>query len=286
MTISVRRLSPAIGAEVAGFNPRSFSDADRDALQQAWYEHLVLLIRTDVLTDDEFVAFVSRMGQIENAVNLSPLSTRQEVMIVSNIRQEGKQVGELPDGEMSFHFDRVHQKKPTRASVLQAVEIPSVGGDTCFANMYLAYETLPEAVKKKIDGRMALNAYDYQSTSAEKKQLDRSAQTAIHPVVRTIPETGRKSLFVSRLMTERIVDMPEDESRELLNMICDHAEQPQFMYQHQWKVGDILMWDNRCSTHARTDFDGSQRRLMKRIALADSVVPQQSAVAASRRSVV
>ncbi len=275
MAFSIRLLSSAIGAEAVGFDPRNFTDADRDAFQQAWYQHLVMLIRCPkVLSDDEFVAFMSRMGQIENARKLSPLSTRQEVMIISNIRENGQLVGALPDGELSFHFDRVHQKKPTRATVLHAIEIPDKGGETCFANMYSAYDTLPDAVKKKIDGRQALNTYEYGATSAGVKKLDADAQTAIHPVVRTIPETGRKSLFVSRLMTDKIIGMPEDESRELLNLINDHCEQPQFIYQHQWQVGDILMWDNRCATHARKDFDSSQRRLMKRIALADAAVPQ------------
>jgi taurine dioxygenase len=274
VSLTIRPLSSAIGAEAIGFDPRNFTDAERDALQQAWYQHLVMLIRTPVLDDDEFVAFMSRMGQIENARKLSPLSTRQEVMIISNIRENGQTVGALPDGELSFHFDRVHQKKPTRATALQAVEIPDAGGDTCFANMYLAYETLPEAIKQKIEGRKALNTYDYGATSAGQKIIGDDAPTAIHPVVRTIPETGRKSLFVSRLMTDRIIDMPEDESRKLLTMISDHCEQPQFIYRHRWQVGDILMWDNRCSTHARMDFDGSQRRLMKRIALADMAVPQ------------
>ena len=275
MTFTIRPLSAGIGAEAVGFDPRNFTDADRDALQQAWYQHLVMLVRaTPVLSDDEFVAFMSRMGQIENARKLSPLSSRIEVMIISNIRQNGQLVGALPDGELSFHFDRVHQKKPTRATVLHAIEIPDKGGDTCFANMYLAYETLPDAIKTKIDGRLALNTYEYGATSAEVKKIDEDAPTAIHPVVRTIPETGRKSLFVSRLMTDKIIDMPPDESRELLNLISDHCERPEFIYQHQWKIGDILMWDNRCSTHARMDFDSSQRRLMKRIALADTVVPQ------------
>ena len=275
MTFTIRPLSSAIGAEAVGFNPRNFTDADRDALQQAWYQHLVMLVRaTPVLSDDEFVAFMSRMGQIENARKLSPLSSRIEVMIISNIRQNGQLVGALPDGELSFHFDRVHQKKPTRATVLHAIEIPDKGGDTCFANMYAAYETLPAEIKTKIDGRFALNTYEYGATSAGVKRIDADAPTAIHPVVRTIPETGRKSLFVSRLMTDQIIGMPSEESRELLNLISDHCEQPRFIYQHQWKVGDILMWDNRCSTHARMDFDSSQRRLMKRIALADSVVPQ------------
>ena len=275
MAFTIQPLSSAIGAEAVGFDPRNFTDADRDALQLAWYEHLVMLVRvTPVLSDDEFVAFMSRMGQIENARKLSPLSSRIEVMIISNIRENGQLVGALPDGELSFHFDRVHQKKPTRATALHAIEIPDKGGDTCFANMYLAYETLPEATKKKIEGRLALNTYEYGATSAGVKKIDGDAPAAIHPVVRTIPETGRKSLFVSRLMTDSIIGLPEDESRRLLDEISDHCEQPRFIYQHHWTVGDIVMWDNRCSTHARTDFDSAQRRLMKRIALGDSVVPQ------------
>ena len=175
MTVTFKPLNPVLGAEAVGFDPRNFTDGERDALQQAWYRHLVMLIRTPVLTDDEFVAFMQRMGQIENARKLSPLSTRQEVMIISNIRENGRTVGALPDGELSFHFDRVHQKKPTRATALHAIEIPDKGGDTCFANMYLAYETLPDAVKERIDGRQALNTYDYGATSAEKKNLAQGA---------------------------------------------------------------------------------------------------------------
>ena len=275
MTLSFRPLSPVIGAEAVGFDPRNFSHAERDELQQAWYRHLVMLVRAaPILSDDEFVAFMSRLGQIENARKLSPLSSRIEVMIISNIRENGQTVGALPDGEVSFHFDRMHQKKPTRATALHAIEIPDAGGDTCFANMYLAYETLPEAIKKTIEGRQALNTYEYGATSADRKNIVDGVPTAVHPVVRTIPETGGKSLFVSRLMTDRILGMPDDESRELLDLISDHCEQPRFSFQHQWQVGDILMWDNRCTTHARTDFDSSQRRLMKRIALADAEVPQ------------
>ena len=274
MALTFRPLSKVIGAEAVGFDPRNFTDAERDAFNQAWYQHLVMLIRCPkVLSDDEFVDFMARMGQIENARKLSPLSTRQEVMIISNIRENGQLVGALPDGELSFHFDRVHQKKPTRATALHAIEIPDKGGETCFANMYAAWDTLPDAIKVKIDGRMALNTYEYGATHADVKKIDEAAPAAIHPVVRTIPETGRKSLFVSRLMTDRIIDMPESESRALLNLISDHCEQAQFIYEHHWQVGDILMWDNRCSTHARKDFDASQRRLMKRIALADAVVP-------------
>jgi len=274
VSFTIRELSPAIGAEAVGFDPCNFSGEDCAAFLQAWHRHLVMLIRGPVLSDDEFVAFMSRLGQIENARKLSPLSTRQEVMIISNIRENGQTVGALPDGELSFHFDRVHQKKPTRASALHAIEIPDEGGDTCFANMCMAYDTLPDNLKSRLTGLKALNTYDYGATTPGKKVVDEAAQTAIHPVVRTIPETGRKSLFVSRLMTDQIIGMPEGESRAVLDTLSDHCEQPRFMYRHKWQVGDIVLWDNRCSTHARMDFDGSQRRLMKRIALADALVPQ------------
>ncbi len=274
MTLSFRPLSPVIGAEAVGFDPRQFSDDERDQFKAAWLQHLVMLIRTpNVLSDDEFVALMSRLGTIENARKLSPLSSRIEVMIISNIRENGQLVGALPDGELSFHYDRAHQKKPTRATALHAIEIPDKGGETCFANMCLAYETLPVEIKQKIEGKQALNTYEYGATHAEAKKLDDDAPSAVHPVVRTIPETGRKALFVARLMTDKILGLPDDESRMLLNQIADHCEQPKFSYEHHWQVGDILMWDNRCSTHARKDFDASQRRLMKRIALGDAVAP-------------
>ncbi len=274
MTLSFRPLSPVIGAEAVGFDPRQFSDDERDQFKAAWLQHLVMLIRTpNVLSDDEFVALMSRLGVIENARKLSPLSSRIEVMIISNIRENGQLVGALPDGELSFHYDRAHQKKPTRATALHAIEIPDKGGETCFANMCLAYETLPVEIKQKIEGKQALNTYEYGATHAEAKKLDDDAPSAVHPVVRTIPETGRKALFVARLMTDKILGLPDDESRMLLNQIADHCEQPKFSYEHHWQVGDILMWDNRCSTHARKDFDASQRRLMKRIALGDAVAP-------------
>src|SRR5713226_6169426 len=130
-------------------------------------------------------------------------------MVVSNIRDDqGKNLGRLPDGEMSFHYDMVHQKRPNKAGILHAIELPPTGGDTCFANMY-----------------------QYGSTNTVAKKLSEGAPAAIHPVVRTIPETGRKALYVSRLMTDRIIGLSEEDSRVLLNELCDHCEQPRFIYQ-------------------------------------------------------
>src|SRR4029079_5287915 len=149
--------------------------------------------------------------------------------------------------------------------MLYAIEIPSVGGNTLFANAYLAYELLPDDIKRRIAGRKALNAYDYDTAATIRKtDVPAGAPSFAHPVVRTHPATGRKALYVNRLMTRRIEGLPAAESEELLNLLFDHQEQPQFIYEHVWRVGDILMWDNRCTLHARTDFSAGERRLMRR----------------------
>ncbi|HLQ24674.1 MAG TPA: TauD/TfdA family dioxygenase [Acidiferrobacterales bacterium] len=274
MTISIKPLAPALGAEISGFDIRDIDKAAKEEILQAWYRYLVLVVRGEKLSDDDLVQFGRRFGELEKPRVMSPLATRPEIMVVSNLRDDkGKNLGRLPDGEMSFHYDMVHQKKPNKAGILHAIEVPSAGGDTCFANMYLAYETLSGAMKQRLEGLTALNTYEYGSTNTAAKKLSEGAPTAVHPVIRTIPETGRKALYVSRLMTDRIVGLPEDESRALLDELCDHCEQARFIYQHKWKQGDLLVWDNRCTTHARTDFSAAERRLLKRVTVGDTVVP-------------
>src|SRR5262249_19293765 len=157
-------------------------------------------------------------------------------MLISNIRADGKPIGALPDGEMHFHTDQCHQERPAKASMLYALEVPSTGGNTLFANAYKAYETLPEAVKRRIDGRKALNAYDYDRAATKRgTQLGDGVPCYAHPVVRTHPATGRKALYVNRLMTVRIEGMPQAESDELLDFLFDHQEQRRFVYEHVWR---------------------------------------------------
>ena len=154
------------------------------------------------------------------------------------------------------------------ASMLYALEVPTKGGNTLFANAYLAYETLPAAVKVRIDGRKALNAYDYDGASTRRgTKLREGIPSYWHPVVRTHPATGRKALYVNRLMTIAIEGMPQSESEELLSMLFEHQEQPKFVYEHVWRPHDVLLWDNRCALHARTDFSADERRLMRRMAI-------------------
>jgi len=183
---------------------------------------------------------------------------------VSNIRENGEPIGALPDGEMMFHHDMLHAEVPHKGTFLYAVEIPDHGGNTLFASGYAAYDTLPEEIRKPLEGRRAFHHYHYGSTIKGDGRGTPAFSDSHHPVFRTHDDTGRKAVYVNRLMTEGIVDMEEEVSAPLLEAVYDHAEKPEFVYEHVWQVGDLILWDNRCSMHARTDFREDQRRLMLR----------------------
>ncbi len=273
MPITVTPLDAPLGAEISGVDVRNITSADAKAIFDAYIKHHVVLLRGPVVDDAELVEVGKCFGEIEKARFKSPLTTRDDIMVISNIREDGKLLGSLPDGEMAFHFDRVHQKKPCRGAALHAIEIPREGGDTCFANMTRAYETLPEATKRRLEGLTALNAFTYGSTQPGQKEDAEKGPHAHHPVVRTIPQTGKKALYVSRLMTDRVNGLSPAESRALIDELCGHIEQDKFIYQHKWQVGDIVVWDNRCTSHARTDFSDKERRLMKRVTISDDAAP-------------
>lgn len=273
MAITVTPLDAALGARVTGLDITNIHADDAKDLHQAWLKYHVLVVNGPVVSEDQLVKFGQCFGTLENARLKSVLASRPEIMVISNIRENGETVGALPDGELTFHFDRIHQKVPNKAGVLHAIEIPTTGGDTWFSDMSLAYDTLPDATKQRLEGLTALNTYEYGQTHSENKTLTQAAPSAVHPVVRTIPETGRKALYVCRLMTDRIIELSETESRALLDELCDHAENQRFVYAHRWQPGDILIWDNRCTIHARTDFDGGQRRLLKRVTVGDNAAP-------------
>ena len=154
------------------------------------------------------------------------------------------------------------------ASMLYAIEVPSVGGNTLFANGYRAYETLPPDVKRRIEGRKALNVYDYDAAATKRgSQVRPGVPSYAHPLARTHPATARRALYVNRLMTVRIEGISPHESEELLEFLFNHQERREFVYEHVWRPGDLLMWDNRCTLHARTDFPANERRLMRRVTI-------------------
>lgn len=263
-------LSDAIGAEIHGVDASALVDPAIFAqLLDIWHDRCVILLRNQNLNEEQqwrFARLFGETGKVQHRHNGG--SKLPGVMYISNIRENGELIGSLPDGEMYFHTDQCYTPSPAIATMLYAMEVPSSGGDTLFANSYLAYETLPADIKTKIENRLAVNVYDYESNATTRGSVIREGVPHhAHPMVRPHPANGRKALYVNRLMTDHIVGMEKAESEALLNLLFDHAEQPQFIYAHQWTPGDLLIWDNRSCMHARTDFSAAERRLMRRVAI-------------------
>jgi taurine dioxygenase len=275
MPLVVKPLSPALGAEIAGIDLREDLSAETFAeILNTWHKHLVILFRNQSLSEDDQIRFAQRFGELQKrtrppeAINESGHTKYPQLtMLVSNIRENGKLIGSLPDGEMHFHSDQCYLEKPATGTFLYALEVPSEGGDTLFLNMYKAYEELPSELKARVDGRKALNAYLYDSTTraVNGSKVDFTAHPHfVQPIVRTHPDTKRKALYVNRLMTFTVDGMDEGEGGALLNKLFDHIEEDRFIYVHHWRVGDLVLWDNRCTLHARTDFSDKERRLLRR----------------------
>jgi taurine dioxygenase len=275
MPLTVKPLSPALGAEITGIDLRDDLSAETFAeILDTWHKHLVILFRSQSLSEDDQIRFAERFGVLQKrtrppeAINeAGHTKYPQLTMLVSNIRENGKLIGSLPDGEMHFHSDQCYLEKPASGTFLYAIEVPSQGGDTLFLNMYKAYETLPSELKARVDGRKALNAYLYDSTTraVNGSKVDFTAHPHyVQPIVRTHPDTKRKALYVNRLMTFTVEGVDEEEGSALLRQLFEHMEQDQFIYAHHWHIGDLILWDNRCTLHARTDFSDQERRLLRR----------------------
>ena len=273
-------LTRHIGAEIRGIDLRERPDDDTvRKIYQAWLDHLVIVFPGQELSQEDQVrvtGYFGKLGIIDRPHQYHPPGFARMlpgIMLISNIRENGEPIGALPDGEMMFHHDMIHRETPSRATMLYAVEIPTWGGDTLFASGYAAYETLDADIKRRLEGKRALHHYNYGSTiRGDDRGVDAFSE-CIHPVFRTHEETGRKAVYVNRLMTVKILDVPEDESERLLNLLWDHCERPEFVYTHRWRKGDLLLWDNRCSSHARTDFPADQRRLLLRTTIEGDVRP-------------
>jgi taurine dioxygenase len=249
------------------------------AIYQAWLDHLVIVFPGQQLSQEDLLRVTGWFGEV-NPLGRPPKyfpkgfsSLLPNIMLISNIRENGEPIGALPDGEMMFHHDMIHAEVPSKGTFLYSVEIPSRGGNTLFASGYAAYETLDPAVRDRLEGRKALHHYHFGSTiRGDGKGVEAFAEQ-VHPVFRTHEETGRKAVYVNRLMTVKVLDLPGDESDRLLNIVWDHSERPEFIYEHVWRVGDLLLWDNRCSSHARTDFPSTERRLMLRTTVKGTTRP-------------
>jgi taurine dioxygenase len=270
----VMKLAPAIGIEVTGVDlSQPMDDALFSEIERAWHEHSVLLFRNQALDDLQQVAFGSRFGELAHTLKAyEGGKLHPALMYVTNEKKDGKYVGALPDGEMFFHSDMCYLERPLSAAMLYAIALPPEGGNTLFASMYAAYDALPPDLRRKLEGRLAVNSYEpgYGTSNVKMRIRTPASPTAssfAHPVFRTHPATGRRALYVNRLMTESIVGMAREESDALLERVFDHQEQPQFQYEHRWQVGDLVIWDNRCALHARKDFPATHLRKLRRVAV-------------------
>jgi len=278
--LEVVPLTKHIGAEIRGLDLRERpDDATIKAINQAWLDHLVLVFPGQDLSQEDqlrVTGYFGENGQYDRPAKYHPPGFSRMlpgIMLISNIRENGEPIGALPDGEMMFHHDMIHKEIPSKATLLYSVEIPSYGGNTLFASGYAAYETMDPATRNALEGKRALQHYNYGSTQRGDGRGVEAFNEFVHPVFRTHEDTGRKAVYVNRLMTVKIEGMDEGESARLLNAVFDHAEKPEFVYSHVWRKGDLLLWDNRCSSHARTDFPSTERRLMLRTTVKGTVKP-------------
>jgi alpha-ketoglutarate-dependent taurine dioxygenase len=278
--LEVVPLTRHIGAEIRGIDLRERPDEETvKAIYQAWLDHLVIVFPGQTLSQEDLIRATSifgALGELSRPAKYHPPGFSRMlpgIMLISNIRENGEPIGALPDGEMMFHHDMIHREVPSKGTLLYSVEIPTHGGETLFASGYAAYETLDPALRKRLEGKRALNHYNYGQQHRDGSGGTEAFTEWVHPVFRTHEDTGRKAVYVNRLMTMKIMDVEKAESDTLLGPLFDHAERPEFVYEHSWRLGDLLLWDNRCSSHARKDFPADQRRLMLRTTVAGTVEP-------------
>lgn len=272
--MKVARIGAALGAEISGVDVSRPLPADVFAsIRGAWLEHLVLRFRDQSLTDPQLKAFSALFGELDppgpNPYGRPFLPDHPEMNVISNIKVDGKPIGGLGDGEAIWHADMTYVERPPMAAILHALELPPTGGDTYWANMYLAYETLPADVKTRIAGRRAVHDATYNSAGQMRKGYSdvtdpRQAPGARHPLVSTHPETKRQCLFLGRRRNSYIEGLALAESEQLLDALWAHATQPRFTFRQEWRVGDVVIWDNRCTLHRRDAFDPAARRLLHR----------------------
>ncbi|MER0042619.1 TauD/TfdA family dioxygenase [Pseudomonas sp. MGal98] len=278
---TVRPFSAAVGAEIIGLDlSRPLNDADFARVHRAHLDHNVVVFRDQRITPQQQIDFSRRFGVLQiHVLKQFLLANHPEVFIISNIVENGQPIG-LGDAGKFWHSDLSYKEFPSLGSMLYAQELPEEGGDTLFASQQLAYETLPAELRQAIDGKRAAHSYTARYADEVFKGIRRPTLTeaqlaevkaVIHPVVRTHPETGRKGLFVNENFTTHILDVPEDESRQILTELYAHSAKPEFIYRHQWQPNDMVFWDNRPLIHLATGCPSHLRRRMHRTTIQGDV---------------
>jgi len=263
----------ALGAQIEGVDLRSLDDRQFAAIHRAWLDHLVLLFRNQSLSDDHLIAFSRRLGELDWApiqeTGRRFVEGYPEIYVVSNVVENGEPIGSLGAGEASWHTDMSYLEAPPKASMLYALEVPATGGNTYFCNMYRAYELLPEALRRRIagltlkhDGTYNSGGYVRQGVTAVDDPV--TSPGMYHPLVCTHPESGRRALYLGRRRNAYIGGLPLEESEALLDELWTYASREDVTWYNQWRTGDVVLWDNRCTMHRRDPFDPGSRRVLHR----------------------
>jgi len=262
-----------LGAEVRAGDLRTFDDDAFARVVKAWHDHSVVLFRGQTLSDRDLIAFSRRFGDLDFAPVQENgrrfVEGMPEIYIVSNVKVNGEAIGSLGDGEAVWHTDMSYLDMPPMASMLYSVEIPPHGGNTSFCCMYAIYEALPAALKARIAGLRIKHDGTYNSGGYVRQGVTptgdpRTSPGALHPLVCTHPDTGRCMLYLGRRRNAYIEGLDLAESEALLDELWSHVARPEFAYEHVWRVGDLVLWDNRCTMHRRDAFDPGTRRIMHR----------------------
>ena len=270
----------ALGADVHGVDLSTpLDDATFQRIADAWAEHLVLRFSGQRLSDAALMDFSRRFGELDGVpiatadVDRSASGVAPEaqgwVAVISNVKKDGKAIGGLGSHESIWHTDMSYNPTPPRASLLYALECPASGGDTGFANMYLAYETLPADLKSAIQGKVCTHDSSRNSAGELRRGFKESTDPretpgAVHPLVRLHPVSGRPCLFLGRRRNAYVHGLSVAESEALLDRLWAHASKTEFSWYQRWRVGDLMLWDNRCTMHRRDGFDPNSIRIMHR----------------------
>ena len=270
----VRKLAGNIGAEILGIDlSQDLSEATVAAIRKIWLENLVIFFRDQTLPPDRFHAFAKYFGDTQEYPFIKGIDGFPDIITVAKLENETVNFGGV------WHSDTTYLERPPMASMLVAREVPPRGGDTIFANQYLAYETLSDGLKKTLDGLIGVSnsaKADVTRTREDRIKSDGTQEArknliAKHPAVRTHPETGRKALFVNTAHTAHFDGWTEEESKPLLAFLHAHQIRPELTCRFSWRVGSLALWDNRCAQHYPLNDYHGYRRIMHRITLAGDI---------------
>ncbi|MGJ4953237.1 TauD/TfdA dioxygenase family protein [Bradyrhizobium sp. HKCCYLS20291] len=272
-----------LGAEIRNVDLRNLDDAGFAALLGAFHDHSVLLVRGQTLSDQDLIAFSRRFGDLDFA----PIQENgrrfvdglPEIYIVSNVKVNGEAIGSLGAGEAVWHTDMSYLDTPPIASALYALEIPPVGGNTSFCSMYAVYDALPADLKRRIADLKIKHDGTYNSGGFVRQGVTptddpRTSPGVIHPLVCTHPESGRQMLYLGRRRNAYLIGLALAESEALLDELWTYVARPEYAWEHVWKVGDLVIWDNRSTMHRRDPFDDHSRRIMHRTQIKGAQRPQ------------